>query len=398
MNASETSAENYFHRYINYAVSILKNYDGSEPFHLYLKKYFSQNKKHGSKDRKQIAALCYDYFRVGMSVSPSIPVDEKLLLATFLIERKPSSLLEKLKPEWNEKITLDLEQKIETVKEFFSLEKLFPFKEEVSDEINFDQFSVSFLIQPKLFIRIRPDKKDAVFEKLKTADIPFQAINDNCLAFSNAEKISDVIEIDKEAVIQDYNSQQTLNLLTSHLKHQKSDILVWDCCAASGGKSILAFDLLKNVQVTVTDTRKSILENLRKRFAKAGIKKYDSFVADLSTSSFNLEKKFDLIIADVPCSGSGTWSRTPEQLIFFNEKKIREYSTLQKNIVSNVVKNLNDEAYLLYITCSVLEKENEQNINFFQQKLDLELIESNYFKGYEMKADTLFAALLRKKI
>jgi 16S rRNA (cytosine967-C5)-methyltransferase len=155
---------------------------------------------------------------------------------------------------------------------------------------------------------------------------------------------------------------------------------------------------LKNIQLTVTDTRKSILENLRKRFAKAGIKKYDSFVADVSNSSLAFEKKFDLIIADVPCSGSGTWSRTPEQLLFFNEKKIQEYSILQKKIVSNVVKSLNNEAYLLYITCSVFEKENEENINFFQEKLDLELIEKNYFKGYKMQADTLFAALLRKKI
>jgi 16S rRNA (cytosine967-C5)-methyltransferase len=363
-----------------------------------LKKYFSQNKKHGSKDRKQIAALCYHYFRVGMAVSSLVSIDEKLLLATFLIEKEPSSILEKLKPEWNEKITLDLQQKIEMVKDFFLLEKLFPFKNELSDEISFHQFSLSFLIQPKLFFRIRPGFQKQVFDKLKTAEISFEKINENCLAFSNAEKISDVVDVDKEAVIQDFNSQHTLNLLTSHVAHQTSNISVWDCCAASGGKSILAFDLLKSIQLTVTDTRKSILENLRKRFAKAGIKKYDSFVADVSASSFAFEKKFDLIIADVPCSGSGTWSRTPEQLIFFNEKKIQGYSILQKKIVSNVVKSLNDEAYLLYITCSVFEKENEENINFFKEKLGLEFIESNYFKGYEMQADTLFAALLRKKI
>jgi 16S rRNA (cytosine967-C5)-methyltransferase len=398
MNAGEISSQNYFHRHINYAISILQNYNGREPFHLYLKKYFSQNKKHGSKDRKQIAALCYHYFRVGMAVSSLVSIDEKLLLATFLIEKEPSSILEKLKPEWNEKITLDLQQKIEMVKDFFLLEKLFPFKNELSDEISFHQFSLSFLIQPKLFFRIRPGFQKQVFDKLKTAEISFEKINENCLAFSNAEKISDVVDVDKEAVIQDFNSQHTLNLLTSHVAHQTSNISVWDCCAASGGKSILAFDLLKSIQLTVTDTRKSILENLRKRFAKAGIKKYDSFVADVSASSFAFEKKFDLIIADVPCSGSGTWSRTPEQLIFFNEKKIQGYSILQKKIVSNVVKSLNDEAYLLYITCSVFEKENEENINFFKEKLGLEFIESNYFKGYEMQADTLFAALLRKKI
>jgi 16S rRNA (cytosine967-C5)-methyltransferase len=409
MNDGETSSQNYFHRHINYAISILEKYNGREPFHLYLKQYFSQNKKHGSKDRKQIASLCYDYFRIGIAVNPEIAIAERILIATFLIEKKSSSILEKRKPEWYEKITLDLSEKIETIKDIFSLEKLFPFKNQLSGEIDFYEFSLSFLIQPKLFIRIRPGYENAVFDKLKSAQISFQKINETCLAFTNNEKISDIIKIDKEAVIQDYNSQQTLKLFTSYIAHQKSEIKnhkseirnfsVWDCCAASGGKSILAFDLIKNIQLTVTDTRKLILENLHKRFGKSGIKNYRSSVADLSESSSLIEMKerFDLIIADVPCSGSGTWSRTPEQLIFFQEKKVEEYSFLQRKIVCNVVKKLKENGFLLYITCSVFKNENEENINFFHNNLELELIEAKYVKGYQMQSDTLFAGLFKKK-
>ena len=44
---------------------LLKIYDGTEPLHLYLKKYFAANKKHGSRDRKVITQLCYSYFRLG---------------------------------------------------------------------------------------------------------------------------------------------------------------------------------------------------------------------------------------------------------------------------------------------------------------------------------------------
>ena len=400
MNAGETSFENYFHRHINYAISILEHYDGREPFHLYLKKYFSQNKKHGSKDRKQIAALCYNYFRVGKAVSSSVGVKEKLLLASFLILKKTSSILEKLKPQWNEKTGLDLSEKMEMISDIFSLEKLFPFKNELSDEIDFYQFSLSFLIQPKLFIRIRPGNKNAVFDKLKDGDIPFEKVGENCLAFSNTEKVSDIIAIDKEAVIQDFNSQRTLNLFASHIAHYTSKISLWDCCAASGGKSILAFDLLKNIELTVSDTRKNILENLKKRFAKAGIKNYHSFVADLSVlpPSEEVRGRPDWIIADVPCSGSGTWSRTPEQLLFFDKEKIEEYSMLQKKIVSNAVKNLKEDGLLLYITCSVFKKENEENVLFLQKDMELELLKATYFKGYQIQADTLFAALFKKKV
>ncbi len=410
-NGEQSSDSNgtCFHRYLNYSIAILEKYNGDEPFHLYLKKYFSVNKKHGSKDRKQITSLCYDYFRVGFAVSDTIDISQKILLATFLIEKKSSSLLEKLKPEWNEQIALDIFSKIEMVKDVFSLEKIFPYPDEISKQINPEYFCLSFLIQPKLFIRIRPGYKNVVFDKLKSAQISFEKINGDCLAFSNNEKVSEILNIDKEAVIQDFNSQQTLNLFTSYIapqtlsvRNQKSEIRnstsVWDCCAASGGKSILAYDLFKNIELTVSDTRKSILENLKKRFAKAGIKNYHSFVADLSISlpEKSILEKQDFIIADVPCSGSGTWARTPEQLHFFSKKKIEEYSNLQRKIVSNAIDYLNENGYLLYITCSVFKKENEENVNFFQKNLNLQLVRSNYLEGYEMQADTLFAALFKK--
>jgi 16S rRNA (cytosine967-C5)-methyltransferase len=398
-----TNKGDYFKRYLQFAVAILKQYNGAEPFHLYLKKYFSANKKHGSRDRKLITSLCYNYFRLGFGVTSPIDIFEKLLLAIFIVEKKPSPITGFLKPEWNENIHLDISAKLKLIKNVFNQKTIFPFHDELSDAIDFEKFSLSFLIQPKLFVRIRPGHINAVFDKLKSANIPFEKMNKNCLAFSNTEKVSSVINIDKEAIIQDYNSQRTGNFLTSTVMHSTTHMSVWDCCAASGGKSILANDLLKNIQLTVSDNRKSILENLKARFATAGIKKYYSFVADLSVDNLEpaLNKptvtatSFDLIIADVPCTGSGTWARTPEQLHFFSKKDIEKYASLQQKIVTNAVKSLAEGGYLLYITCSVFKMENEDNVAYFQQNLQLELLESQYFMGYEMQADTLFAALFK---
>jgi 16S rRNA (cytosine967-C5)-methyltransferase len=64
--------------------------------------------------------------------------------------------------------------------------------------------------------------------------------------------------------------------------------------------------------------------------------------------------------------------------------------------VSNAVKNLNEDGYLLYITCSIFKKENEENVNYFRENLNLTLIKSTYLKGYEMQADTLFTALFKR--
>jgi len=58
--------------------------------------------------------------------------------------------------------------------------------------------------------------------------------------------------------------------------------------------------------------------------------------------------------------------------------------------------HLKDNAHLLYITCSVFKKENEENVDFFKSAFELKLIGMQYLKGYEMQADTLFVALLKK--
>ena len=67
-------------------------------------------------------------------------------------------------------------------------------------------------------------------------------------------------------------------------------------------------------------------------------KKYHSFIADLSADSWQQQKKkFDFIICDAPCTGSGTWARTPEQLYYFKKDAIEKYAALQNKIIENIV-------------------------------------------------------------
>ncbi|HEY2727132.1 MAG TPA: methyltransferase domain-containing protein, partial [Parafilimonas sp.] len=199
-------------------------------------------------------------------------------------------------------------------------------------------------------------------------------------------------------VIQDYSSQRIKEFLEIvKLETPDSKISVWDCCAGSGGKSILAYDVLQNINLTVSDIRASIIHNLKKRFENAGIKNYKSFVADITNSQLQIvNSEFDLIICDAPCTGSGTWSRTPEQLYFFQSKKIEDYATLQQKIVSNGIKLLKEQNHFLYITCSVFKAENEDIVKFIQEKFQLILIKNELLKGYNKNADTMFAALFKK--
>ena len=72
------------------------------------------------------------------------------------------------------------------------------------------------------------------------------------------------------------------------------------------------------------------------------------------------------------------------------------YSQLQQKIVTNIIPQLSEHGYLLYITCSMYKKENEEMVNLLQQQYGLQLIEMKLLKGYEQKADSMFAALLRR--
>ena len=386
-----------FHSYINSAVTILVRYKGDVPFNLLLKSFFSQHKKFGSRDRKQISHLCYSYFRLGHAAL-NIPVDERLLAGVFLCETHPNELLDALRPAWNELISLPAEEKARMLQ--FSLTEVFPWNEKLSSDVEHLQFCKSFLIQPDLYIRLRPGMEETVKAKLSSAGIQFNEVNHSCIALENSVQVDRVIELDREAVIQDYNSQRVGEFLQSPaINSNQAPLRVYDCCAASGGKSILAFDILKKIELTVSDIRESILINLKNRFERALIKNYRAFVRDLTISNTKehvIDEHFDLIIVDAPCSGSGTWSRTPEQLYYFNEKKIEYYSNLQKTIVENVIPHLKKGAHLLYITCSVFEKENEDVIRFLHTQHNLHVDMQELLKGDDKKADTLFAALLHK--
>jgi 16S rRNA (cytosine967-C5)-methyltransferase len=382
-----------YYSYLNSAADILQQYNGHEPFAAFLKSFFSTRQKYGSTDRKQIAHLCYCYFRLGKAL-PDMPVEERILTGLFLCSQAPNKILEAVKPEWNEKTVLSIEEKCSMLNVQYSTFNVFPWINELSKGIVEEEFTKSFFVQPDLFLRLRPGKEKIVKEKLAKAGVDFTILNDNCIALPNSSKIEESTRLNEEVVIQDYSSQQT-GVLLAGLQPGR----LWDCCAASGGKSIMAWDMLPGIDLIVSDKRESIIANLKKRFREAGIQKYQSFVADLSTGqtpSSLVKTPPSIIIADVPCTGSGTWSRTPEQLFYFEEQRISEYAALQKKIMQQVVPHLEAGGHLLYITCSVFKKENEEMLDFLQEKFSMQVLQKKVLTGYEMKADTMFAALLRK--
>lgn len=384
-----------YHSYLNSATTIIGSYKGDIPLAAFLKKYFNAHKKYGGKDRKQIAALCYNFYRLGKA-APQLPVEEKIIVAVFLCENKSNEFLHFHKPEWNAIIEKPVAEKMQVA--CITGEDIFPWAEALSDAVDAERFRYSFLQQPDLFLRIRPGRKDTVIKKLQQAGITFEMPGAYAVALPNATKIDSILEIDQEVVIQDLNSQQVLQGIRKPAEGFPQPFSVWDCCAASGGKSILLYDMLDGkIDLTVSDIREGILSNLKKRFETAGITNYQSIVADLSTQTFNIQHStFDIIICDAPCTGSGTWSRTPEQLYYLKRKTVDVYADIQQQIVSHVVPQLATGGIFVYITCSVFKQENEEMVDYIKEKFHLQLLQMELLIGYDKKADSMFAAVFMK--
>ena len=393
-----------FHSYINNSEKIIESYKGDFPFSIFIKSFFAANKKFGSKDRKQISELCFIYFRLS-GVLDKYSVTEKIITASFLYNSSPTDLMKTIKPDWNTLISLPITEKMKLVHKDMQVTDIFPIKEALNTSINFEKFCLSFIAQPQLFVRLRPTLQEKTIKKIEQSNQQFSLLDNNCVQLPAGTNIETFLLPDKEVVIQDYNSQKVLDFLKSDLAEPDISQIkgtsfpaVWDCCAASGGKSILLYDILNGkCDLTVSDIRPSILSNLHQRFKRAGINKYQFFTTDI-TNDVVVSKatSYDIIICDAPCTGSGTWSRTPEQLHFFNESSIDVYSNKQKKIVQNILSHLKPGGLLFYITCSVFEKENDAIVNYIKVQFNLEVLQSHYLYGYDKNADSMFVAVCRK--
>lgn len=349
----------------------------------------------GSSDRRWATRHIYSFFRLGKALA-ALKNEERLSIADFLCHDTLSLIVEKNLPELKDSITLPLAEKLTLVKARypdFDQEKVYPFHANLSEDINREAFLTSFFKQPDLFIRVAAEDSSAIISKLKDENIAVNPITDTALALPNGTKLEAVLK-EGSYQVQDLSSQHT----GAYFKPNKWDKW-WDCCAASGGKTLLLHSFEPVIELLVSDLRESVLLNLDERFRLAGIKKYHKKELDLLKNNDQVlhHYQFDGIILDAPCTGSGTWGRTPEMLTFFEERKITQFAAIQKGIVHNIVKYLKPGKPLIYITCSAFAEENEAVVKHITDTLPLTLEKMELIKGYENNADTMFVARLIKK-
>ena len=216
---------------------------------------------------------------------------------------------------------------------------------------------------------------------------------------------SEVLRSDR-ATIQDEGAQ-----LISHLVNPQVGEIVLDVCAAPGGKSTHLAQLMKDQgKVIARDIYEHKLDLIRDNARRLNLSSIFVQLGD-GTKIEETGETYDRILADVPCSGLGTFQRRADVRWRKSEQQIKELSKLQLAILTSSSKVLKPSGTLVYSTCTLNKEENEQVIEkFLEKNTEFQLIPveqavghnkfgEKYLKLWPHKTNTdgFFAAILKKK-
>lgn len=168
----------------------------------------------------------------------------------------------------------------------------------------------------------------------------------NCIAYKEG-----VVEVQDEA-----------SQLAAILCDVKPEHKVIDYCAGAGGKSLAIASLLNGkgkIEAHDIDWRR--LEQIKPRLERLNIKNVVP-VRELSG------KDYDRFIIDAPCSGTGTWRRSPDAKFRLTPEKLNELTKIQSQLLEFALENTRVGGRIVYITCSILPDEDENIVSVFAQR------------------------------
>jgi 16S rRNA (cytosine967-C5)-methyltransferase len=145
-----------------------------------------------------------------------------------------------------------------------------------------------------------------------------------------------------------------------------------DACSAPGGKSVLLSKKFKSVTSTeLHEHRKNLIESYAKRM---GVSNVFPIQADSTVYNPDFCEKFDAVLCDVPCSGTGVINENPDIKLFRQESDISSLNDVQLKILCNTSKYVKKGGMLYYSTCSILPEENDSVVyNFLKANPDFTL-------------------------
>ena len=184
--------------------------------------------------------------------------------------------------------------------------------------------------------------------------------------------------------------QEAASMIPPVVLNPKENELVLDIAAAPGSKTTQIASMIKNKGIIIAnDIKYDRLKALSINLQRCGIS--NTIITLRSNYSFK-EIKFDKILLDAPCSGTGAIRKSLMTLKIWNNNMIKKLANDQKRLILNAFDCLNDHGILVYSTCSIDPEENESVIDFLLknrnaklEKIDLDIKKSDAILDYEKK-------------
>lgn len=180
--------------------------------------------------------------------------------------------------------------------------------------------------------------------------------------------VENPFEIDKTPEYKNgfFSIQSESSMLSGQVLNPKENSLIIDMCAAPGGKTLNAAEMMNNtgkiISRDIYPGKLKLIENELKRLGISNVKaeEYDATKLDES-----LIEKADYVIADVPCTGLGIIRRKPEIKYSKTDKELKDIREIQYRILENASRYIKATGELVYSTCTTNPEENFELINRF---------------------------------
>jgi 16S rRNA (cytosine967-C5)-methyltransferase len=184
--------------------------------------------------------------------------------------------------------------------------------------------------------------------------------------------------------LQDAGSQAIIDALPL-----TNGMRVLDYCAGGGGKA-LAMAAQADVTLTAHDIDPARMQDITPRASRAGVTIQTARLSDLDDS-------YDLVLCDVPCSGSGSWARAPQAKWLLQDTRLETLTHLQAQILDDVASRVAVGGVLAYATCSLFAVENTTQITaFLARHPEYELQKDRFITPLE-GGDGFYVAILTKR-
>ena len=212
----------------------------------------------------------------------------------------------------------------------------------------------------------------ALTERLAEEDVAAQPHGwlENCLVLSGTGNLEKLTAF-REGLFYVQDAAAKLSVLCAQIPANAN---VLDCCAAPGGKSFAAAMMLQGQgSVTSCDIHPHKISLIQNGAVRLGISNLKAALRDATAFDPNWEAQMDVVLADVPCSGYGIIRKKPD-IRYKDPKMMDDLPQLQLQILMNQAQYVKPGGTLLYSTCTLLKRENEDVVKaFLQQRNDFYL-------------------------